>query len=99
MPAPTVRAPYPRHRLRAVSAQHDREPDSGELYSRIGSLLGAIGACIAFFGAYVAAINAAGWAIGLAVGWITAWLVAVIAFVIVRHLWPFGAVLLIALLR
>jgi hypothetical protein len=97
MPAPTVRAPYPRHRLRVVSTQHNREPD--ELYVRIGSLLGAIGASIAFFGAYVAAIDSAGWVVGLAVGWITAWLAAVVAFVILRHLWPLGVVLLIALLR
>lgn len=99
MPEPTVRTPYPRYRLRVISAQRNRQPDSGELYFHIGSLLGAVGACIAFLGAYVAAINSAGWVIGLAVGWITAWLAAVIAFVILRHLWPLGVVLLIALLR
>jgi hypothetical protein len=90
MPAPTVRGSYPRPRREAVS---------GNLYIRIGSILGVIGACIAFFGAYSAAINSTGWVIGLALGWITAWLAAAVAFVIFRHLWPFVAVLLIAFLR
>jgi len=90
MPAPTVRGSYLRPR---------REAASGDLYIRIGSILGVIGACIAFFGAYSAAINSTGWVIGLALGWITAWLAAAVAFVIFRHLWPFVAVLLIAFLR
>jgi hypothetical protein len=99
MATPTLRGPYPRPRLRVVSANRKPELDSGEFYIRIGGLLGAVGACVAFFGAYVAAINSTGWVIGLAVGWITAWLAAVVAFVILRHLWPLGVVLLIALLR
>jgi hypothetical protein len=99
MAAPTIRGPYPRPRLRVVSAHRNQGRESGELYIRIGGLLGALGACIAFFGAYVAAINSTGWVIGLALGWITAWLAAVVAFVICRNLWPLGVVLLIALLR
>ena len=99
MPAPPVRGPYPRHRLRAVSARRNQQPDSGELYIRIGSLLGIVGACIAFFATYLAAINATGWVIGLALGWITAWLAAAVAFILLRHLWPLSVVLLIALLR
>ena len=99
MTAPTVRGPYPRPRFRVVSANRKQRPDSGELYIRIGSLLGVFGACVAFFGAYVAAINSTGWVMGLALGWITAWLAAAVAFVILRHLWPLGLVLLIALLR
>jgi len=84
MPIPTVRGPYPRHRLRAVSARRNEQPDSGELYIRIGSLLGIVGACIAFFAT---------------LGWITAWLAAAVAFILLRHLWPLSVVLLIALLR
>ena len=99
MPAPTVRGSYPRPRLRAVSAPLDREAVPGDLYLRIGSILGILGACIAFFGAYSAAISSTGWVIGLALGWITAWLAAAVAFVLFRHLWPFVLVLLIAFLR
>jgi hypothetical protein len=98
MPAP-IRGSYPRPRLRAVSAQPDREAVSGDLYIRVGSILGIVGACAAFFGAYSAAISSTGWTIGLALGWITAWLAAAVAFVLFRHLWPFVVVLLIAFLR
>jgi hypothetical protein len=99
MPAPSIRGSYNRPRLRVVPAQPGPEARSGELYQRVGALLGAFGACIAFFGAYFAAITSSGWAIGLALGWITAWLAAAVAFIILRHLWPLLVVLLIALLR
>lgn len=99
MPAPNIRGPYPHPRLRVLPAQRDPEQAAGELYNRIGSLLGLFGACMAFFGAYFAAINSSGWAMGLALGWVTAWLAAAVAFVILRHLWPFLVVLLIALVR
>jgi hypothetical protein len=99
MPAPSFRGPYPRPRLRAVPVQRNPEAVPAGLYEYVGCLLGAVGACIAFFGAYSAAINSTGWAVGLALGWVTAWLAASAAFVILRHLWPFVVVLLIAFLR
>jgi hypothetical protein len=99
MPAPSFRGPYPRPRLRAVPVQRNPEAVPAGLYEYVGCLLGAVGACIAFFGAYFAAISSTGWVVGLALGWITAWLAASVAFVILRHLWPFAVVLLIAFLR
>lgn len=99
MPAPSIRGPYPHPRLRVVNARREQELLGDELYHRIGSLLGIFGAWIAFFGAYSTAINSTGWLMGLALGWTTAWLAAAIAFVILRRLWPFMLVLLIALVH
>jgi hypothetical protein len=99
MPEPTTRGPYPHPRLRIARARHEHEPVADELYHRIGSLLGVFGAWVAFFGAYSTAINSTGWLMGLALGWTTAWLAAAVAFVILRRLWPFMVVLLIALLH
>ena len=85
-PVTHTTAPHPR--LRIVSERRAQEAGFAELYKGVGTVLGVIGACLAFLGVYVAAIELNGWIVGLALAWITAWLVAVAAFFILRYLWP-----------
>jgi len=84
-PIPHTTSPHPR--LRIVS-----EPRGGAglggLYKDVGTVLGIIGACIAFVGVYVAAIELNGWVIGVALALATAGFAAMAAFFTLRYLWP-----------
>jgi len=89
-------APSPRL---PVSGHRSQEAGLGGLYKGIGTVLGLIGACIAFLGVYVAAIELNGWLIGLALGFATAGIAAAAAFFVLRYLWPCLMLLLIRFLH
>jgi hypothetical protein len=86
-------------RLRIVSGHRGQEAGFGGLYKSIGTVLGLIGACIAFLAVYVAAIELNGWVIGLALALATAGFAAAAAFFILRYLWPCLGLLLLRLLH
>jgi hypothetical protein len=71
-----------------VSEARGAEAGLGRLYKGIGTVLGIMGACIAFLGVYVAAIELNGWVIGLALALATAGFAAMAAFFTLRYLWP-----------
>lgn len=75
-------------RLRIATGHRSQGAGFGGLYKNVGTVLGAIGACLAFLGVYVAAVELTGWVIGIALAFATAWLVAMAAFFILRYLWP-----------
>jgi hypothetical protein len=85
-PIPHTTAPHPR--LRIVSEPRSEEMGLSGLYKGVGTVLGILGACIAFLGVYVAAIELNGWVIGIALALATAGFAAMAAFFILRYLWP-----------
>ena len=86
-------------RLRIVPGHRGQQEGFGALYKGIGTVLGLIGACIAFLAVYVAAIELNGWFIGLALALATAGFAAAAAFFALRYLWPCLALLLIPFLH
>jgi len=85
-PIPHTTSTHPR--LRIVSEPRSAEAGLGGLYKGVGTVLGIIGACIAFLGVYVAAIELNGWVIGIALALATAGFAAMAAFFTLRYLWP-----------
>jgi len=85
-PIPHTTSPHPR--LRIVSEPRSEEARLGALYKGVGTVLGIIGACIAFLGVYVVAIELNGWVIGIALALATAGFAAMAAFFTLRYLWP-----------
>jgi len=85
-PIPHTTSPHPR--LRIISELRGEEAGLGRLYKGVGTVLGIIGACLAFLGVYVAAIELNGWVIGIALALATAGFAAMAAFFTLRYLWP-----------
>jgi hypothetical protein len=83
-----------RYRRRRRFNQRNQDESFGDIYQEIGSLLGAIGALVAFFSVYTAAISSNGWVIGITLGWLTAWFVAAVTFAALRYLWPVAVLLI-----